>query len=1061
MNKRNTLNILCSAADRKLLGRLEEQLSLRGIRLDNKKADGKNGVVLAVLSENFYSDDALTDTLLSLIGTGAENVLPLQLDGAPIPDRIKNALYARNIIPAAGREPSLIAERIVSSLPREKSRLPFLLSAAGIVLLALVGLLIWRAVQKGSDSPSLDGNQPVVVPSALGITEEDLESIENVVIVGDQIAFFRSFEIKNFATNGDILFVPENAFQTWDYFAYLDEWNDVHWYSKETGQELGPARWEDLRFIGLMPNLRSLTLVLVDTDETALPDLREAENLERVDIESCSIETLDWMAGSSAEEITIRFTPVRDFSPLTDCGKLERLSVDMYGQSVETGFSDFAPPELNNLWLWHANSGGNLDLSSLRSCGELFCVTLGDLPLRDLSFLAEARKISILSLSEMNGLNGLPGIEGLPIERLEITNCSGLREIRAVSELKSLQSLYIESCGRLTDFSPAGGCSALERFHVWGMNEQIRDVSFLAELKNLRWIDLYDVDLANMEFLSGLSDAQELNLEFSGETRDFSGLSYVKNYGILHINPPNGNLEAVLPYLQGATVKHLHLHGCRGIDLNRLPEVTEGLEIWYGDLQDLSGMPAFKIQDLQLYDLPYLNSLKGIENLPNYSKPWRNGRLRITGCPRLNDWSPIEGIHLDELRLEHVYTLPNLERADFSNLLIEGVDALTDLRFLETKPDGWNYNWIRLVDENGLRDLSPLKRMNGERLTVDPALAEQAEELQEMECVREYSIEYPDGSWHPFEGTVSLLSLDELDTLPEAMLRKVDRLCIVGDQLVDMDEYDVNWRREDGKALPVVTLFDRDTGEESVLEYSEGSVTDLSRFAVLSSLKELRLYAQPLENLSGIQNLSELEALNLTFCESLTDASAAFACQQIRYLCIDNCPIESIEGVQNLSELVDLNINGTLVRDISPLRGCNLAAAIEERGGLALYISDVPIEDYSPLSTLGALSNLDINNVDAALYIPYLENIPIRRLSSCGCFTKDSAAEDPNALFAGFLYAHPGLTELWIPWNPAITDLTPLLDLGDLEYVRVSYIMEEAIGSLRGAELGFDFEIEG
>ena len=29
---------------------------------------------------------------------------------------------------------------------------------------------------------------------------------------------------------------------------------------------LSSARWDDLRFIGLMPNLRSLTMVLVDTD---------------------------------------------------------------------------------------------------------------------------------------------------------------------------------------------------------------------------------------------------------------------------------------------------------------------------------------------------------------------------------------------------------------------------------------------------------------------------------------------------------------------------------------------------------------------------------------------------------------------------------------------------------------------------------------------------------------------------------------------------------------------------------------------------------------------------
>ena len=1062
MRKSAGIGLLISPDDREELQALLAQLNRRGLRVSERNdAAGKDDVVLAVLSEAFYKDKDLTDRLLGLIGAGADKVLPLQLDDAPIPEQLKNALYARNIIPAAGRDASLIAERIVSALPRKKSRLPLVLAAAGLVLVALVGFLIWRSAADGEKLPAMAGEGPIVVPSALGITEEDLASIENVVIVGEQIAFFQNYEIKGFTTNSDIPFIPDDAFQSWDHFAYLDEWNDVHWYSKETGQELSSARWDDLRFIGLMPNLRSLTMVLVDTDESALPELRGAEKLERVDIESCGFESIDWIAGSSAQEITIRFTPVRDFGALTACGKLKRFSVDMYDQAVETGFTDFSPPLLENLWLWHANSGGALDLSSLRGCGELFDVTLGDLPLKDLSCLEKAEKLSMLRLSDMNGLTSLKGIEGLPVSWLEITNCSSLREIRAVGELKGLCSLYIESCGKLRDFSPAAGCSQLEQFHVWGMHGQVRDLSFLAGLDHLQRLQLYDVDLPNTNFLSGFSDKRNFILEFSGDIRDYSGLRYVKDYDYLHVNPHDGDLDAVLPYLEEATVRHLHLHECRGVDLSRLPEVTESLEIWYGDLRDLSAMPALKIRDLELYDLQYLSSLDGIQNLPLFADGSRDTILRVTGCPRLTDWSAIEGIHLDGLTLDHVYTLPDLAGVDFNTLKIEGAEELTDLGFLNSKPDDWHYHWICLIEQNDLDNLSALRRLKGERLTVDPALAEQAEELVEQGRVAEYSIEYPDGSFRPFEGNVTLLSLDELDTLPASMLSRVGRLCLVGDRLVDLDEYDVGWRWEDGKDRPVITLFDHSSGEESVLEYGAGSLTDLGLFAPLSGLNELRLFSQPIEDLDGIQKLSELRSLCLFDCPEVKDVSAAFACQQIRYLCVDGCPITSIEGVQNLSGLVDLNLNGTQVKDLSPLSGCDLSEAIEERGGLALYISEVPIEDYAPLADLRALSNLDINNVDAARCVPYLKDTPILRFSACGSFTEESASEDVNALFADFVRAHPGLQELWIPWNRGIRDLSPLLELEELRYVRVSTDMKAAIASLDGTDRHFDFEIEG
>ena len=53
-----------------------------------------------------------------------------------------------------------------------------------------------------------------------------------------------------------------------------------------------------------------------------------------------------------------------------------------------------------------------------------------------------------------------------------------------------------------------------------------------------------------------------------------------------------------------------------------------------------------------------------------------------------------------------------------------------------------------------------------------------------------------------------------------------------------------------------------------------------------------------------------------------------------------------------------------------------------------------------------------------------------------------------------------GLNRLSIPWNDGITDLTLLLEMDNLESVRVSGDMTGAIESLSGMDLPFELVIE-
>ena len=1044
---KQTVKLLACPEDREALAPILAALEEKGVRAAEAAGPaGKKDVVLAALSTRFYADEGLTGRLLSLVGSEAENILPLQLDDTPVPDTLKNALYARNIIPAAGRDASLLAERIAAALPQKKSRLPVILGAAALALAAAVGLLLWKsrapaAVETIAPEP-LDPT--IYLPS--GLTQEDLSRIVDVVIVGERIELYREDEIGEvgFVTNGDA--VMADSYHTLDSFAYRtwDE-NAGHFYDMDDGHEYHLTRYEDLRFLGYLPNLRFLSLALVDADSAALPDLRGAEALDFVYLMDCQIPDLDWLSGSSVTGMEINNTTgsLRDFGPLTECEALGYLYIDL-SHTAQADFSAFAPPAMECLFIDNGQELRSLDLSALSGCAIMNDLNLTELPVTDLSFL-----------------RSMPGMK-----ELRLTTLRQLRDISAVAELKNLTALTIEYCPRITDYTPIAGCTALERVHFQCDDnpDAMRDASFLADLPKLQSIGLYSCNLRNMDFLEKIGQrGTVLSLGFAGGIQDYSGLAAIKHFSYLHVNPRGhagnrgGDFPAVQPYIQDAQVDYLMLYECGDVDLSALPDGVAILSIRYGDLADLSGLKPYRLDRLELWDCQYLTSLRGLEVLPSPSAGYGGAELEIVACPRLTDYSALDGASLSGLKLCGVYALPDLSGVSAAYLHLESIEDLADLHCLDALNAQRRYDSISLVGLENVQDLSPVARLQVDHLTVPPQLAEQAEELVADGRIQSYRVAYPDGSWQPFNGEIELLSLDELDTLPKALLRRVTRLCIAGDSLRSMGDVWEQWT--EGEDTSTLMFHTWSTDEQTPLGDGVGVVTDPGMLLDLTGLWELRLYAQPLETLDGIQNLASLENLTAAYCPALTDVSAAFACPELRWLDLYNSPIDSIRGVQNLPSLLQLNINETNVSDLSPLAELDYTAATEE-GGFRLYMSNIPAEDYSALAAIPVLDNLDINNVEAERVLPYLENTEIHRLGACGIFMPDSKA-DNDAMFKDFVAAHPQLTELAIPWNPGLTDLTPLLTLENLEYVRLSFNMEAAIASLDGQSFGFELEIEG
>lgn len=1025
--------VLFTEADKELLAPVLEQLRTNGLKIsESGRTISKKGITLAALSKNFYDDKETTDALLNLISTGAENVLPIRLDDTPVPDTIKNALYSRNIIPATGRNTQLIAERIIAALPAKKNILPVILIAAAAVIALVSGFLIWKAgrITEETVLPT-ETQEDIVIPDTLaGLTNEDLSMITCVTIVGD------SFMYSSYGQD-------QVGMYTNSYSSFGDD--GAHWYSKDDGHEYRMTHYDDLHFLSLMPSLKYLNMVLVDCDASALPDLSGMLNGGDVRIADCGIDDLNWLKGSKIWGFSSVRSSVTDFSALTGCEDLIDVDLEFYGSS-EADLSGFAPPGLKKLSL----TGGDFDspviLDALKGIQGLQELEISGTLISDLSFLEDSENLLYLSIEYQDDIT----------------------DISAVENLKKLKELYIGYSPNITDYSPVAGCTALEKFWVQcDFNQDaLQDASFLEDLPKLRNIQLQACHLNDMEFLKGISENQkEITLEFSGEIMDYSGLQYISQYSYLHINPhsENGNygdVSVILPFIENAKINKLELVSCGNVDLSRLPDDLSELHLVDCDLNDLTGIkPYYSLQFLSISDCQYLTSLEGLEGLPTAFGSGKKLGMNINNCQRLTDFSALEGAYLNQLILSNMYSFPDMSSfGKVNQLTLEYIDGLNDLSFLEGINNGNGVD-LTLNGLNDLYDLSPLKNIKGTHLVVPAHLEDQAIELVNSGCYKDYKISEAEGDWESNNSTFKLLNISEIETLPDALLRRVDNLCIVGDTLIDLEQGDIweSWDNESGKT--VLLYHDYETDEAVPLEYGEGTVTDLGKLSKLVNLKTLILYDQPLNNLDGIQLFSELEELKVSYCSSLTDASAVFACQQLKYLRLNGCPVSSIQGIQNLPYLIELDIKDTNVTDISPLKAFNFTYSSEE-GGFNLYLSGAPVSDYSPLACIPVLNTININDVDEISYINFLNNTEIRRIDFCNSF-KDNNNTDSNKLFADFIRNHPGLKEIRIPWNQGITDLTPVLELKNVELIHVSYDMEKAISSLDGKEYGFELEIEG
>jgi len=1012
--KRAAIKVLAVAEDRDSLQGILKELRARGMRISEAGSKlKKKDIVLAVLSDHFYRDEKLRAQLFEQLAVGADIILPLKLGDSPIPEDIMNLLFARNIITVSGRDDAQVAERILSAVPEKKNRLPLILTAAAAVLLLLGGFFLWRSMREPEAPPVNAETEPVAYP--WGITQEELEEIKDVIIIGDSFTYFT---YEDFQREGHWPEVYDIAYEGWD-----DEGR--HWYSREDGHEYTLSQYDDLRFLELMPNLERLRMVLAEVDTDMLPDLRRSTRLNYVSLHDCRISNVEWFAAEYVTMVEITGTEIADYSPLNQCTSLRYVYIDGMGKTGGD-VSSFAPPTLRELTICGFDTD-EIDLSGLAQCTKLSHLTLDSLPVTDLSFLENRTSLLLLKLN----------------------NLFQLQDISVIASLSGLTELRMWQCDGVTDYTPISACKRLRCLNIDRRNWIDMDSAFLNDLTYLNDIGLFGLGLNNLDFLENLNQKYSVSFAFAGDIQDYSGLAAISHYGFLHVNPRwsgsgnYGDYSLVAPYLQNVSVSTIELYNCANVDLTNLPKISGKLTITGGDLKDLSGLNGESLTDLELRNMQHLRSLDGIENLSVFHRGFM--RLSILGCPRLTDYGVLNGAELRELSFVDTYTLPDFSEIKLQSLCLESIEEMENLNCLATlNPEA--YYQFKFLGLNDLKDLSMLRNFKGGSLYVPPQVADQAQELVDQGNFTSYEVRYPESGWNPLSEEVTLLSLEELETLPKAVLRRVGRVWIAGDEVIDPDRYEI--RNEWINDGPVPVLYDRQTEQSHPIPM--GTVTDLSMLSDLTGLWELKLIHQPLPNLEGIQYFTRLEWFDAGFCTNLTDASALFTLQQLRGVQLCNTSLQSIQGVQNLPNLCHLGIAWTQVTDLSPLAEMDYSAAREE-GGFDLNMDNCSITDFSHLGAIPAFSNLNICCSPGESWMRYVEKASIR----CICGTMDS-----DETLKRFVQLHPELEEMHIEEGYQLTDLTPLLELENLSYVHIWNRADAARRSLDGYERNFHMDVD-
>jgi internalin A len=236
------------------------------------------------------------------------------------------------------------------------------------------------------------------------------------------------------------------------------------------------------------------------------------------------------------------------------------------------------------------------DLSAFKGAEELdfaWCDSITDLS--GLSSLSHLRKLNLSFCHQLPTLHSLTSPTSIccdswpAIEDLNLWGCK-ITDINAITILKNLRRLRLNSCGKITDITPLAVDDGLSRLKILSLAfcDLIEDIGPLAHLSDLQKLDLsYCTGIKDFSPLGDLESLQKVNLTSTGiswrrglgglkrcrqirlqncsQIKDVEGFQYFTCLEKLDLSECH-HIKDITPLGELKSLKELDIRGCRHLE---------------------------------------------------------------------------------------------------------------------------------------------------------------------------------------------------------------------------------------------------------------------------------------------------------------------------------------------------------------------------------------------------------------------------------------------------------------------------------------------------------------
>ncbi len=481
-------------------------------------------------------------------------------------------------------------------------------------------------------------------------------------------------------------------------------------------------------------NLRAVLNRILDKPSDASITAAEMESFTAFGIHNAHIQI---NGTTQIIQETLNDKGIRDLTGLEFAINLQELSIE------RNQVSDLSPiAGLSKLRLLDIINNQIFDLFPIAELKELRYLTINHNPISDISVMAGLTQLSHLQMSHISGVSDISVLAGLinlqtfhcwgsPIidmaplvnlPKLEILDLCGakLANIPSLENLESLKTLYLVDCN-ISDLSSLSSLSSLEHFTKLNLhrNNIISDISPLAVLTNLKWLNLSWNNISVISSLRELTNLEWLSLELNNIS-DVSPLAELTNLELLNLtkNP----ITDISPLTELSQNTNIIVGDVNIPDRNLRAAIAEALgkvdtAVVAITLEEMVTLTTLRASNRDIKDLT------GLEHAINLEEMWISGNLvsdisplsKLTNLVGLGAWetpisdlSPLAGLtklrwldfgRTSVLDLSPLAGITNLKKLTFYGCgTIEDLSPLADLtELIELNFGG-----------NPISDLSPL-----------------------------------------------------------------------------------------------------------------------------------------------------------------------------------------------------------------------------------------------------------------------------------------------------------------------------------------------------------------